>query len=35
MFWSSWDSLGTCAFALILVNLAFVLERQDEWVNQS
>jgi len=35
LFWSSWDWLGTCAFALILVTLAFVLERQDAWVNQS
>ena len=34
MFWSSWDWLGTCAFALILVTLAFVLERQDAWINQ-
>jgi len=28
MFWTSWDWLGTCAFALVLVTLAFVLERQ-------
>jgi sugar phosphate permease len=35
MFWSSWDWLGTCAFALILVTLAFVLERQGSGMNQS
>ena len=35
MFWSSWDWLGTCAFALILVTLAFVLERQGAGLNQS
>lgn len=34
MFWSSWDWLGTCAFALILVTMAFVLERQGEGVSQ-
>lgn len=33
MFWSSWDWLGTCAFALILVAMAFVLERQGEGVS--
>ena len=34
VFWSSWDWLGTCAFALVLVTLAFVLERKGARVNQ-
>lgn len=28
MVWSTWDWLQICAFALILVTLVFVLERQ-------
>jgi len=34
IFWSSWDWLGTCAFALILVALAFALERKGALTHQ-
>jgi hypothetical protein len=33
MAWSGWGWLGTCTFALILVSLAFVLERR--WAGEN